>query len=66
MNVGFRDTVEVLINLVDPDPDEVAAVYSVEVPGFEVVFFEVPFGAELWEVVTLAMVAFKDFQDDEG
>lgn len=62
VNVNFNETRSLSIVLVDPDPDEVAVVYSATFDDDVVVFFEAPHGAEVWDVLSCALGALKDFQ----
>jgi len=66
VNVNFNETRSLSIVLVDPDPDEVAVVYSATFDDDFVVFFEAPHEAEVWDILGCALVAFKDFQLSEG
>ncbi len=66
INLDFKSTLEIAINLVDPDPDEVTAVYSVTMPDSETIFFEAAHNSELWDIVQAAIVAYKDFMEVEG
>lgn len=66
VNVNFNETRSLSIVLVDPDPDEVALVYSATFDDGVYIFFEAPHEAEVWEVLRCALVAFKEFQLSEG
>ena len=70
INVDFNDTRSLRISLVDPDPDEVSAVFLAsfdEDESFGVsLFFEAPHGAEVWDVLSCALDAFKEFISSEG
>lgn len=66
VNVDFNVTRSLSIAVVDPDPDEVAVVYCATFDDGVVLFFEAPHEAEVWDVLSCALVAFKDFQLGEG
>lgn len=66
INLDFKKTLEIAINLVDPDPDELISVYSVTMPDSETIFFEALHNSELWDIVQAAIVAYKDFMENEA
>jgi hypothetical protein len=66
VNVNFNETRSLSVVLVDPDPDEVAAVFCATFDDGVYVFFEAPHDAEVWDILQCALVAFKDFQLSEG
>jgi hypothetical protein len=65
LNLGFRNTVALELRLVDDDPECKVLVWQIK-HGDDVVFFETPHGAELWDVVSIGAAAFKEFIASEG
>lgn len=64
VNVDFKRTLEIFIDMVDPDPEKVTSVLCAKANGVSV-YFEAPHGAELWTIVDLAASAFKEFVETE-
>lgn len=65
VNVNFNETRSLSIVLVDPDPDEVSVVYSALFDDDVALFFEAPHEAEVWDVLSCALLAFKEFKLSE-
>lgn len=69
INVNFKDTHSLRLVLVDPDPNEEASVYSAvfdsDTDDEVLIFFEAPHGAEVWDILTLCLNAYKDFKSTE-
>lgn len=65
LNLGFRNTVALELRLVDDDPEFQVVVWQIK-HNEDVVFFETPHGAELWDVVAIGAAAFKEFIKSEA
>lgn len=65
LNLGFRNTVALELRLVDADPDFKVTVWQLKHDD-EVVFFEAPHEAELWDIVAIGADAFKEFIASEA
>lgn len=65
LNLGFCNTVALELRLVDEDPEFQVTVWQIKHDD-EVVFFEAPHEAELWDVVSIGAAAFKEFKSSEA
>lgn len=65
LNLGFRNTVTLELRLVDDDPEFQVVVWQLKHDD-QVVFFEAPHEAELWDVVGIGAEAFKEFIASEA